>query len=199
MGLLALCLTALPGLAWATSPPDAGTPPGTAPVSSPKDEAVKKYIQGCRSKPIKDANCDKLRKEAVEILKEDLHTLGSSANRTYMPTLLKIFKKDEPELKIAAADAIGMIGPQDSDVELLAPFTNDPVPDVRNAVTKMLQHGKGSAITLLGQRASEMRTGRRTRRWTPGNTRCRLRPAAPICFMPALLSTAGCPTWPKGA
>jgi hypothetical protein len=158
-GLLALCLTALPGLAWAASPPDAGTPLETAPASSPKDEAVKKYIQGCRSKPGKDANCDNLMKEAVEILKEDLHTLGSSANRTYMPTLLKIFKKDEPELKIAAADAIGMIGPQDSDVELLAPFTNDPVPDVRSAVTKMLQHGKGSAITLLGQRTSEMRIG----------------------------------------
>jgi hypothetical protein len=88
-----------------------------------------------------------------------VHTLGSSANRTYMPTLLKILKKDEPELRIAAADAMGMIGPQDSDVELLAPLTNDPIPDVRQAVTKMLQHGTGSAISLLGQRVSEMRTG----------------------------------------
>ena len=33
----------------------------------------------------KEGNCDKLRKDAVEILKEDLHTLGSSTNRTYMP------------------------------------------------------------------------------------------------------------------
>jgi hypothetical protein len=52
-----------------------------------------------------------------------------------------------------------MIGPQDSDFELLAPLTNDSIPDVRQAVTKMMQQGKGSAITLLGQRVSEMRTG----------------------------------------
>lgn len=158
-GLLVLWLAALPGLNLAAPLPGDGTPPGTAPVSSPKDEAVKKYLQSCRSKPVKDTNCDKIRKEAVEILKEDVLTLGSSANRTYMPVLLKILKKDEPELRIAAADAMGMIGPQDSDVDLLAPLTNDPIPDVRQAVTKMLQRGKGSAISLLGQRVSEMRTG----------------------------------------
>jgi hypothetical protein len=72
---------------------------------------------------------------------------------------LKILKKDEPELQIAAADAMGMIGPQDSDADLLAPLTNDPIPDVRRAVTGMLGHGKGGAITLLGQRTSEMRMG----------------------------------------
>jgi hypothetical protein len=158
-GLLVLWLIALPGLAWAASLPGTGTPPGTAPVPSPKDEAVKKYIQGCRSKPVKDANCDKLRKEAVEILKEDLHTLGSSANRKHMTTLLKIFKKDEPELRIAAADAIGMIGPLDSDTEFLVPLANDPVPDVRRAVAQMISRGKGSAITLLGQRTMSMRAG----------------------------------------
>jgi HEAT repeat protein len=158
-GLLVLWLIALPGLAWAASLPGTGTPPGTAPVPSPKDEAVKKYIQGCRSKPVKDANCDKLRKEAVEILKDDLHTLGSSANRKHLTTLLKIFKKNEPELRIAAADAIGMIGPLDSDAEFLAPLANDPVPDVRRAVSQLISRGKGNSITLLGQRTMSMRAG----------------------------------------
>jgi HEAT repeats len=158
-GLLVIWLTTLPGLAWATSLPGDDTLPRTAPLASPKDEVVKTYIKGCRSKPVKDANCDKLRKDAVEILKEDLLTLGSSANRTYMPTILKIFKSDEAELRIAAADAIGMIGPQDSDTDLLAPLTNDPVPDVRKAVGQMIQRGKGSAITLLGQRIVSMRAG----------------------------------------
>jgi len=120
---------------------------------------VKKYLAGCRSKPVKEANCDLLRKGAVEILKEDLHTLGSSADRTYMPTILKVFKSDETVLRIAAADAIGMIGPQDQDVDSLVPVTNDPVPDVRRAVVQMISRGKGSAIALLGQRTMSMRTG----------------------------------------
>jgi hypothetical protein len=126
---------------------------------SPNDEVVAKYIAGCRKKPAKESNCDKLRKEAVEILKEDLHTLGSSTDRTYLPTILKIFRSDEIVLRIAAADAIGMIGPQDSDTDLLAPVANDPVPDVRRAVAQMISGGKGSAITLLGQRTTSMRTG----------------------------------------
>jgi len=158
-GLLVLWLVTLPGPAWATSLPGEGTPPVTAPSPSPRGETVKKYLAGCRSKPVKEANCDLLRKGAVEILKEDLHTLGSSADRTYMPTILKVFKSDETVLRIAAADAIGMIGPQDQDVDLLVPVTNDPVPDVRQAVAQMISRGKGSAIALLGQRTMSMRTG----------------------------------------
>ena len=158
-GLLVLWLATLPGPAWATSLPGEGTPPGTAPSPSPRGETVKKYLAGCRSKPVKEANCDLLRKGAVEILKEDLHTLGSSADRTYMPTMLKVFKSDETVLRIAAADAIGMIGPQDQDVDSLVPVTNDPVPDVRRAVVQMISRGKGSAIALLGQRTMSMRTG----------------------------------------
>jgi hypothetical protein len=130
-----------------------------SPASSPKDETVKKYLEGCQSKPAKEPGCDKLRKDAVEILKEDLQTLGSSANRSYLLSILPVFNGDEAELRIAAADAIGMIGPQDSDVELLAPLTNDPVPDVRRAVSQMISHGKGSAISLLGQRTLSMRAG----------------------------------------
>lgn len=123
-------------------------------------QTLKKYVVGCQVKPVKEANCDKLRKDVVEILKEDLYTLGSSANRTYIPGILKVFKSAVPELRIAAADAIGMIGPQDQDVEALAPLTNDPVPDVRQAVSQMMSHGKGIAIGLLKQRTIPMRTGR---------------------------------------
>lgn len=129
------------------------------PAPSPKDETVKKYVDGCWSRSAKEAGCDKLRKDAVEILKEDLQTLGSSANRSYLLTILPAFTSDEVELRIAAADAIGMIGPQDSDVELLAPLANDPIPDVRRAVTQMISRGKGSAISLLGQRTLSMRMG----------------------------------------
>jgi hypothetical protein len=127
---------------------------------SSKTETVKKYLDGCLGKPSEAAGCDKQRKEAVEILKEDLHELGSSADPSYTLTILPVFNVDEPELRIAAADALGMIGPQDSDVEALAPLTNDPVPDVRQAVSQMLSRGKGPALVLLKQRALPLRIGR---------------------------------------
>jgi hypothetical protein len=164
VALLLAGLGAITSHSGATSLRGNGSPEG-APDSSPKaatmtkPEVVKRYVDGCRKKPANEANCDKLRKDAVEILKEDLHTLGSSAKRTYMPIILKTFKSDEPELRIAAADAIGMIGPQDSDADLLTPMTNDPVPDVRRAVGQMIARGKGPALTLLAQRTSSMRTG----------------------------------------
>lgn len=126
---------------------------------SPKDETVKKYLDGCQSKPAKEPNCEKLKKDAVEILKEDLLTLGSSANHGYVLSIVPVFKREEAELRIAAADAIGMIGPQESDAELLAPVANDPVPDVRRAVAQMISRGKGNTFTLLVQRTNSMRMG----------------------------------------
>ncbi len=132
-----------------------------APAPSPKDEAVRKYVDGCQGKPAKEADCEKLRKTAVEILKEDLLTLGSSANHGFLLSILPVFKIEEAELRVAAADAIGMIGPQDSDAELLAPLANDPVPEVRKAVSQMLSHGKGSELRLLSQR---------TMTWAGGHT-----------------------------
>jgi hypothetical protein len=126
---------------------------------STKQSIVRQYTNTCANKPASTAPCDKIRKDAVEILTEDLRTLGSSANRTYLPAVLGIFKSHEIELRIAAADAIGMMGPQDQDVETLAPLANDPVPDVRRAVSQAISHGKGSAISLLSQRTTSMRMG----------------------------------------
>ena len=144
IGFIALWLTAFSGPAWA---------------GPSKDETVDKFLHDCAAKPVKDATCEKLRNEFVEILKEDLRRLGSTTRRTYLPVIVRMLESHEAELRIAAADAIGMIGPHDSDVDKLAPFTNDPVPDVRHAVSNMLYHGKGSALALLKQRAVPMRNG----------------------------------------
>lgn len=129
------------------------------PNSSNKDEVVKQYAAGCLTKPYKGANCEQLRKEAVEIIKDDIQTLGSSADRGHLPKILKIFKSKEVELRIAVADAVGMIGPQDSDLDLIAPLANDPVPDVRKAVSQMISRGKGNLLRLLGQRTTSLRAG----------------------------------------
>ena len=134
------------------------TPSSGAPGN--KQNIVGQYMNQCANKPAPADVCDKITKEAIESFKEDLRTLGSSTNRTYLPAILGIFKSSEPELRIAAADAVGMIGPQDGDVEALAPLTNDPVPDVRRAVSQAISHGKGSAISLLGKRTPQLKSGR---------------------------------------
>ena len=41
----------------------------------------------------------------------------------------------------------------------MAPVANDPVPDVRRAVSQAISRGKGNAITLLGQRTVSTRAG----------------------------------------
>jgi hypothetical protein len=124
-----------------------------------KDAIVERFVVRCVIKSTKDSNCDKSRRDATDIIKEDLHTLGSSADRAYLPTLLKFFKSSDATLRIAAADAIGMLGPEDADAEILAPLANDPVPDVRHAVAQMLGHGKGPAISALAQRTTSIRAG----------------------------------------
>ena len=148
--LLGLVLSALPYPA--LSAPDEEAPQ--------RKETLRKYFANCRGTAAKDATCDKTRKDAINILKEDLLTLGSTADRTYLPDIIRIFKSEEVELRMATADAIGMIGPQDQDVDAIIPMSNDPVPDVRAAVSNMIGRGKGNAISLLQQRTAATHTGR---------------------------------------
>jgi len=159
-GFFVFWLILLTSLGWAASPQGDLIPSRTAPSSLPTNDVVDKYLEGCLGKPANAMNCDKLRKDFVEIMKENLMTLGSTTKRDYLPLIVQMFRSDEVVLRIAAADAIGMIGPQDSDVEVLAPLTNDPVPDVRLAVSQMIGRGKGTAVALLKQRTGTLRGGR---------------------------------------
>ncbi|HEU4686049.1 MAG TPA: HEAT repeat domain-containing protein [Nitrospira sp.] len=152
---VALCVIAMCGPTFGA--PE-NTPPPTTP--SPKDDIIDKYLRDCHGKPVKDAACDKLKDQAVAILQEDLHLLGSTASRSFMPDILNMFVSDEPDLRIAAADALGMIGPQDQDLEAIIPLTNDPVPDVRYAVFHMISRGKGKALDLLKERLAHQNPGR---------------------------------------
>jgi hypothetical protein len=122
---------------------------------------VANYLRDCSAKGVKDASCDKQRTDFVAILKEDLLTLGSTADRKYLPDIVRFFRKrPEVELRIDAVHAIGMIGPEDSDVNMLVPMTNDPVPDVRYAVFNMIPRGKGRALDLLKERIARQNPGR---------------------------------------
>jgi hypothetical protein len=152
-----------PPLIWAAPPPASGQQPATAALASaddPEDQIVAKYLRDCSGKGVKDASCDKLSKNFVDILKEDLLTLGSTADRKYIPDIVRLFRKrPEVELRIDAAHALGMIGPEDSDVKMLVPMTNDPVPDVRYAVFNMIPRGKGKALDLLKERIARQNPG----------------------------------------
>jgi hypothetical protein len=161
IALVLICGQALSNPAWATSLAAHPLSQETAAKESPKNEIVKTYVATCRAKPVKQADCDRVRKEAIAILREDVLTLGSSANAMYLPTLLNIFKSEESGLRIAAADAVGMIGPSESFFVHFALIANDPVPDVRKAASQMLQHGKGESLALLARRtAVSERSGR---------------------------------------
>src|SRR6476620_8486656 len=67
--------------------------PGKSSIASPKaalqtkDDIVAKYVKSCLAQPAKEEECGKIRKDAVEIVKEDLHTLEYSAHRKYIPTI----------------------------------------------------------------------------------------------------------------
>jgi HEAT repeat protein len=151
--LLSCWLVGVPFYGWAASAPSKATN-----IASPEDETVDQYLKACLGKVI-PPQCEQLTKKAVEILKEDALTLGATAEREYVPLLMRVLEKREAELRIAAIHAVGMIGPRDSDADALAPVTNDPVPDVRRAMADLLTAQKGNAFALLKQRVVVMRTG----------------------------------------
>ncbi|HKT36530.1 MAG TPA: HEAT repeat domain-containing protein [Nitrospira sp.] len=146
-------------------------------AASPKDDIVNGFVKGCIGKQTKAQDCEKLRPQFVEIIKEDLWTLGSSADRKFLPDILRAFTVEELELRIAAAQAFGMIGPQDQDADTLARLANDPVADVRHAVTNAISQGKGKALDLLKQRVVHLRTGREVEK--PADAAKFSMPAAP--------------------
>ena len=161
--VIALGISSPSPLLWAASPAAGGQQPATAaaPADDREDQIVTNYLRDCSGKGVKDTSCDKQRNDFVAILKEDLLTLGSTADRKYIPDIVRLFRKrPEVELRIAAADAIGMIGPDDSNVKMLVPMTNDPVPDVRYAVFNMIPRGKGKALDLLKERIARQNPGR---------------------------------------
>ena len=89
------------------------------------------------------------RERAMSILDADLQLLGSTADRWHMPTLTKIVTRGEPELRQAATEAVGMIGPKAEDVDLLMGALNDPVPAVREAAVRALGQVRDSPATAL--------------------------------------------------
>ncbi|MFA5909220.1 MAG: HEAT repeat domain-containing protein [Vicinamibacterales bacterium] len=95
-------------------------------------DVVRRFAQmGTESPP-------QLRADAVRILKADLEMIGSTADPAYLPILVPVLRSDDPELRKAAADAIGLIGPTDEETAELKRLLNDPVPGVAAAARRAL-------------------------------------------------------------
>jgi len=115
----------------------AGEPPSAAPASPaaqtpPETDVVRRFVRmGAEGGP-------QLRADAVRILKEDLEAIGSTADPDYLPILLPVLRSDDPELRKAAADAIGIIGPTDEEHAELTRLLSDPVPGVAAAARRAL-------------------------------------------------------------
>ena len=108
-----------------------------------KDDAVKAFVKS------KDQSA---RQDAVQILEADLMELGSSADRASLPLLEAVLKRGEPELRAAAAHAIGMIGPTRTELPMLVEALNDPAPTVRDAVAQALDQIDDPSGRLLVRR-----------------------------------------------
>jgi hypothetical protein len=117
-----------------------------------KDEAVQAYLDAR-----KDAS---LREAGIEILTADVLALGSAADRSSLPLLLTVLERGEPELRAAAAHAVGMIGPAASEAPALLTALNDPMPAVRDAVVQVLSRMQDPGPRLLAQRVLAAAPGR---------------------------------------
>ena len=112
-----------------TSPAPASAPANT---QQARTEVVSRFAQmGTESGP-------QLRADAVRILKEDLEMIGSTADPAYLPILVPVLRSDDAELRKAAADAIGIIGPTDAEKPELTRLLNDPAAPVAAAAKRAL-------------------------------------------------------------
>jgi hypothetical protein len=96
-----------------------------------------------------------------------------------------VLRRGEPELRAAAAQAIGMIGPTRTELPMLVEALNDPAPTVRDAVAQALDQIDDPAGRLLVRRA---RTN------APDRSRTRAEGLKPTVLPDA--SSLGAPVYP---
>lgn len=106
-----------------------GRPAGPADPTAAVDAWIK-----CMPKSDSKGPCAALRSRAIQILSEDLSYLGLSRKPEDRALLTQALRSPEPELRAAAAYAIGMRVPLETEVPALLGAINDAVPVVREKV-----------------------------------------------------------------
>ena len=108
-----------------------------------KDGIVLRFIQaGARSD-------EQTRDDAVRILREDILTMGATADQTHLPVLARVLRSKEPDLREAAANAMGMIGPTANETSALAPLLRDADVPVARAARRALEASRDPAAAQL--------------------------------------------------
>jgi hypothetical protein len=108
-----------------------------------KDRTVLRFIQvGTRSD-------EQTRDDAVRILREDILTMGATADQSHLPVLAKVLRSKEPDLREAAANAIGMIGPTVNETNALAQALKDAEAPVARAARRALEASRDPAALQL--------------------------------------------------
>jgi hypothetical protein len=144
----------------APSPPIIGTALGWVQKDEDRKDAIlKSYIQSSRDASKRDASYARLRRDAIRILQDDMRRLAETGDEKYLPQLAKSLRSDEPELRTAAADTIGRIGPTSAEIPALSGALNDPVQAVRSASLHALEVApkQGSVPLLIGRALDEFR------------------------------------------
>jgi hypothetical protein len=139
-----------PAPATAAAPPrTAAAPPRVEKVNVAADESRKDQVVDAYLSAPQDAA---RRREGMQVLADDLARIGSSADRDSLPLVLKILARGEPELRAAAANAVGMIGATAAEMPALTSALNDPMPAVRARVVQVLGHLREPGAQLLVER-----------------------------------------------
>jgi hypothetical protein len=126
---------------------------GGKPAAADSSTAIDSWL-ACRDLKPQPASCASHRSAAVALLREDLRALGGSGNFAPLPILLGVMARSpEPELRAAAADATGMLGPRATETPALAAAFNDPVPAVRQSARLALGASADPAAQALAGRA----------------------------------------------
>lgn len=115
--------------------PQVATVTVSVPGLDPEDErdmAVMRFVGMPKEISAKE------RAAAVEVLKDDIRTMGATADPAHLPVLIKLLRSDVPELRLAAADAIGMIRPTAVETADLLKLAQDPSAPVANAARRAL-------------------------------------------------------------
>lgn len=126
--------------------PEAGTAPiasADAKAEDEKDQAVQRFIKAGK------AGDEQTRRIAVRVLKEDILAMGGTADPAHLRTLARILRSPEPELRTAAADAMGMIRPTAGQSDLLAGLLKDPDARVAEAARRALRESTDPAARGL--------------------------------------------------
>jgi HEAT repeat protein len=130
----------------APAPAVASVAPSDA--ESAKDMEVLRFVHSGKSLSARE------RAAAVQILQDDIRTMGATADAAHLPMLTKLLSSDVPEIRSAAADAIGMISPTAAETAALAKLAEDLSAPVAAAARRALSASSDPAAREIAAKTA---------------------------------------------